>query len=202
MRPSIFIFAALLAFLGGSLLASADTQAGSGWYVVQPVARPGTAQNHAPRYVLGTGVTAGMAGQQAVYVSNNAYAHAGAMRRDIPAEAWRGKRVRVSLRLKQEGDAHAWAGLEVVDNETNGITPANQTNTAGGNVWEAHQFIVDVPRNAVNLVLVAGFSGQGKVWVDGVILEAADSTIAANATRRIVNTAPPGCSPPQKFPCF
>gem|GEM_PF-5857796 len=105
-----------------------------------------------PQYRASIGITPGMAGRQAVFIaSNQHWSRGGAMRRDISLESWRGKRVRLSLRLKAEEGAQAWTGLEIVKTDRNGITPANQSNIASGDGWEAHhlswRFWITPPRS-------------------------------------------------------
>src|SRR5471032_1564631 len=105
--PALAAFA-LLAACGNAALA--DAPANDGWYLSgpsQPQAAPSPVH-------IGAGTTADMAGKQAVYFLKDPGQYNGSnfeLDRNISLAAWRGKRLRVSLRLKTDGDARAWANL-------------------------------------------------------------------------------------------
>jgi hypothetical protein len=202
MRVSIFVAATLFAILNNAALA--DTPVGDGWHVAQPAVHSNTPKRLLPHPDFGTGTTKGMNGERAVYVANNQYYSRGAsMTRDIPLEAWRGKRIRLSLRLKNEDGARGWAGMSIAYSDTNGSAVTDRNVRSGTDGWQTHRFVVDVPYNATALSLSAGVRGQGKLWVDGITLEAVSADVPVNETRRIIRTAPPGCGarPPYGANC-
>lgn len=177
---------------------------GDGWHVVQPTTRFNTPKRLQPHPDFGPGITKGMNGAQAVYVANKQYYSRGAsMARDIPLDAWRGKRIRLSVRFKNEDGTRGGVGVSIVDADTNGFAVADRNAKRGPDGWQIQQFVVDVPHNAAVLSLSAGVWGQGRLWVDGVTLEAVAADVPVNETRRIIRTAPPGCGarPPYGANC-
>ena len=57
-------------------------------------------------------------------------------------------------------------------------------NRAGG-AWQSHTFVLDVPDNATALIVDAGLTGNGTVWLDGGTLQAADRALAVSWSERI-----------------
>ena len=57
---------------------------------------------------------------------------AGYVEKRIPAEPWRGQRVRLSLLLKNQGGMNPWVTVAVRDTDTNGILSRPQGNSDGG----------------------------------------------------------------------
>ena len=194
MRHSSFAPLAFLTILGSTALAAA-APADTGWYLASPKAYPSP-------FHIGTGDMAGMAGKQAVYVMGstspaittwNSGLHYGAMERNISLKAWRGKRVRLSLRLENEGDLRGWTSLYVSRADGSGIRSFPQKTAFGSGGWEDHQFVVDVPTDADNLIVAVGLAGKGKVWVDGLALESVGNDIPVSNTQRVIKAAPPSC---------
>jgi hypothetical protein len=108
--------------------------------------------------------------------------------RSVNLDAWRQKRMRVTLRLKNDGDARAFTSLRINNvNETGLVATAQRNETATG-VWEVHQFVLDVPANAGTLLVNVGLTGKGTVWVDDLRLEAVGTDVPV--TTSAPTTAP------------
>lgn len=193
MRVSAFAAFAALAILATAALAATPTD--SGWFLVSP--RPSSLSP----FHVGTGNTPGMAGQ-AVYVSGetdpvtttwDSGRRYGAMERKFSFAGWRGRRVRVSLRLKTDGHLFGWTSLYLRQADQNGIYAYPQKTAAGSDAWERHQFVLDVPANATEATIAVGLAGKGRVWVDSLSVQPVTAAIPATNTRRITNSAPAGC---------
>lgn len=183
----------LLTFSGTAALA--EGTADTGWFLANPKSVPSS-------FHVGTGAVAGMAGQQAVYVMGktdprvttwNSGSRYGALERKISLVNWRGKRVRLSLRLRNEGDLTGWALLYVSQTNGDGVRAFPQKTVSGSGDWETHEFVLQVPATATDLTVAVGLAGEGKVWVDGLSLEAVGANIPVSDTRRAINAAPAGC---------
>jgi hypothetical protein len=94
------------------------------------------------------------------------------MERRIPLDTWRGKRLRLSLRLKSEGKAGAHVSTRIEKSNEVVIGTNQQSNKRGNPDWQAHQFVLNIPDNATELVIRAGLTGEGTAWLDSVKLEA------------------------------
>ncbi|MBV9548601.1 MAG: hypothetical protein JO256_02895 [Alphaproteobacteria bacterium] len=179
MRKCLFIGVAFLLALSGAAIAATAT-ASDGWYRVR-----GYARWPAVPFEIGTGATTGMMGKAAVYFSGdagwatvrNSQAKYGALQQNIPLAAWRGKRLRLTLRLKDDGDARAWVSLNISDNDRSSVRAETQRNDLGSSVWQSHQFVLDVPADANNLFLSFGLTDEGKVWADDLRLEAVSTDV-------------------------
>src|SRR5665213_3549750 len=125
MRIHILAGVFLFTLIGSA--AAATSTANDGWYRVR-----GYARWPAAPFQIGTGATTGMSGRQAVYFAGdagwatirNSLAKYGALQQDIPLQAWCGKRLRLTLRLKDDGGARAWTSLNIND-EDNSVIRAN-----------------------------------------------------------------------------
>jgi hypothetical protein len=107
----------------------------------------------------------------------NSSALYGRLQRVIPLAAWRGRRLSVSLRLKNDGDARAWAMLQMTQRGRITIA-APQRNAPGNGGWETRRFVLNVSDSADALILNVGLTDQGKVWLDSLTLEAVGADVA------------------------
>lgn len=154
----------------------ATAAVGDGWHLA-----PGSSG-----FTMGTGAVTGMAASQAVYIKGTVrvapMADSRKLARDygavrsIPLAAWHGQRLRLALRLRNEGKARAWTALHITRPD-NAVVAAYQQRNEPGDAWEKHMFVLDVPDNATNLVLNVGLTGAGTVWIDNVTLEAVDADV-------------------------
>jgi hypothetical protein len=145
-----------------------------------------------PRYPLtaGTGVTAGMRSSHALFLTAERAPQQRYLERRIPLAAWRGKRLRATLWLKNQDKARGYASFAVRNMDESGMVPSGGAARTGfqQDGWEAAQVVLDVPGNARELVLHAGLLGSGTLWIDGPMLEAVGQDVAASPVRQI---APP-----------
>lgn len=152
--------------------------------------------------VSGVGKVAGMTGSQALFLkgaaeaggiacttiinichphpgteSLDSFIRNGGLERRIPLQAWRGQRLRLTVRLKNDGAARAYASAQIVMGDAAPIRTFAQRNAAGASAWEAHQFVLDVPDRASDLAIDVGLTGKGTVWLDGITLEAVSKAV-------------------------
>jgi hypothetical protein len=157
----------------------------------------------------GTGTMPGMTGRPAITISGDTGAPAmttartyigrgqygdmapqdsftsyGGLERRIALKDWRGKRLRLTVRLKDEGEAHAYASVHIARISDTAIRTATRVNRPDG-AWQAHSFVLDVPDNATILTVDAGLTGKGTAWLDGVTLEAVDRTVPVTWSERL-----------------
>jgi hypothetical protein len=172
MRIFTLGFFALLT-LSGTAAMAVDAPAQGGWYQVGTFNTP---------YVIGAGPVAGMTAHQAVYIrkikgSDDPHAR-GRLERTIPLAAWRGQRLRLSLRLKAEDGARLFTFAEISKANGAGIRTQAESNSFGNAAWQTHVFVLDVPDNATALVLQVDLNGDGAGWVDEVTLGAVGGNVA------------------------
>src|SRR3569833_2906545 len=148
-----------LALVLCALLGSAATAQAEGWYKEKWV--------HT-QFEIGVGATPGMPASNAAWLSgasrNSDFQPV--MLQDIPVRDFRGKRLSVTVRLKNEGDVRARARILFKQNDYGSLTTAVPEENAPGDAWQDHRFVMDVPRTADTLTLNIGLVGKGKVWID------------------------------------
>jgi hypothetical protein len=151
----------------------------------------GWALSGGANFTAGLGAVAGSTGPQALYIQGAENAgsrkfYLGTLQRQIPAAALRGQRVRLSLRMKNEGIASTMVSLRISRPGGAGIrAPAVQHwQTDDGAAWQVRQFVLDVPADAQDLTLDVSVKDKAKVWVDELKLEAVGQDVALTASGR------------------
>lgn len=163
----------------GAIGVGGDWQARSGFLGAAVSLEPGT-----PRIRLVQGVAEGGAaslrGDAMVPVDTPglepqwAFRNYGGLEKDISLEAWRGKRVRLTLRTQNQDEARAYVLAQVNRARGDGARTLAQRNAPGSGGWETHQFVMDVPGDGNHLYVYAGMTGKGGMLVEGLTLEAVD----------------------------
>jgi hypothetical protein len=169
----------------------------SGWHVDEQ-GLPWRRNLRPAEYVIGAVATEGMAGSEAMVVAARRDASrdgsAGAMR-TIPIEDdWRGKRVRLSARMKssQVQWANMWLyAARPVPLPRQQVSYAARSLRDGTNAWCRMEFELRIPEDATSLSY--GFSlsgGEGGVWADSFAVE----MVERSPTRSV----PDKCQPPRR----
>jgi hypothetical protein len=191
MRIPAFV---LFILIGSAAMANAAT--GSGWRYLPDQRLKASASP----FTTGSGATDGMTASQAVYLRRSGpadrYNAIGVLDQTIPLEAWRGKRVRLTVRLKNEGAA-AVSAFAFIRKDNHVVINAVPQRLASGDAWQSRQFVLDVPENATYFAIQARLSGDGTLWADSVMVEATGTDIALTPSRRVETGGPlPGDNGP------
>ena len=183
MRIPVLAILIAAAFASGSAFAAL---APDDWYFKQGYSRM-------PAHFLksGMGMTEGMMDARDFYLSGdagsatirNSAARYGSLQQVISLQGWRGRRVSLSLRLKNDGDARAWATVQITERGHITIAAPQQNDSVSGQ-WETRRFVLDVPRNAEGMILNVGLTDRGTVWLDGMKLETVGPNIAVSESYR------------------
>jgi hypothetical protein len=140
-----------------------------------------------PNFAIGTAAAPGLTGVQAAFITGNEKARNwqhGAMEQTIPAESWRGRRVSLTLRLKNDDGARAAVALRVVRANAVTFEADVQRNAPGSDAWQSHHVVMDVAADATTLVMRVSTRGKGTAWVEGVRMEAVGAEVPATHGRR------------------
>jgi hypothetical protein len=96
----------------------------------------------------------------------------------IKADAYRGKRVRLSGYLKtrdvREGSAGLWLRVESSDAKLLAIDNMTARRVMRTTDWSRHEVVLDVPEAAPRLAFGALLTGMGQVWADDLALDVVD----------------------------
>ena len=97
------------------------------------------------------------------------------MAQSIRADAFRGKRVRLSAYLRT-ADAQAAGVWLRVDGQTKPITLANMSGRLikGTTDWRRYDIVLDVPAQTIGLAYGVMVLGRGDIWVDDVSVQVVD----------------------------
>jgi hypothetical protein len=179
----------------------------SDWYLTPGISRMhpdgvqrSVTRDDPPGFQAGTGPMAGMSGDRAIYLRGDStdpinkvaepltsFLTYGGLERRIPLDAWRGKRLRLTVRLKNEGNARAYAGVQLNKRNFTAMRAASRLNKQGEGAWQAHSFVLEVPGNARDLVIDVGLVGNGGIWLDAITLEAVNQDVPVNWSERLVD---------------
>ncbi len=98
----------------------------------------------------------------------------------IAADEYRGKRVRLSGWLRTE-NAHAGGFWMRVDGDLRSLGFDNMMDRSVRDTtdWKEYSVVLEVPDNAVNIVIGALIVGKGQIWVDDLRMEIVDLNIAS-----------------------
>lgn len=92
----------------------------------------------------------------------------------VDATPYRGQRLRLAVFAKTV-DVRDWAGLQVTVYGANGRILADDDMGGrpihGTTDWQPHHVVVDVPPDAITLILGANIRGPGELWTDDFLLE-------------------------------
>lgn len=110
----------------------------------------------------------------------------GTIMQSLPAEAYHGKRVRLTAYVKTE-NVRQWVGLWM---RVDGPAPPGTTvppplgfdnmqnrPITGTQDWTKHEIVLDVPANAVWVSFGVMLSGEGAAWIDGPAFEFVGPTV-------------------------
>jgi hypothetical protein len=142
-------------------------------------------QNLPGAYRVGTIKAEGMAGAEALAIAAlpGAEGRGGLVQAAGSIDAWRGKRVRLSARLKSEKFERLQLWLRVLGpNQRTQMRRYDMSEwpIRGTTDWRTHEIVMDVPRDAT--LLNYGFyleGGEGKAFGDAFRLEAVGPEVAA-----------------------
>jgi hypothetical protein len=103
------------------------------------------------------------------------YGKYGTWMRRVAADAFRGKRVRITAILRTEGAtrrADLWVRAQGQDSPGDGLGLAGDMRSLPADSdWSPHEAVIDVPATAAWLEYGAGIAGPGRLWVDGIKAE-------------------------------
>lgn len=143
-------------------------------------------------YEAGTDTAEKHSGRASAYLRLGAYKFKsdgfGALAQTIKAEAYRGRRVRLSAYVKTV-EVEEYAGLWMrVDGAGRLLGFDNMTDRpiVGTSDWARYEVVLDVPEASVNIAFGLLLRGAGRVWVDDFHLEEVGQDVA------VTNLLPPG----------
>jgi hypothetical protein len=95
----------------------------------------------------------------------------------ISADAYRGRRVRISGWIKSEGVQMAAVGARVETIDGGHMLAYGRDEVVGSHGWTRREVVLDVDPQAQRIALGAGVWGLGEIWVDDFSLEVVDRSV-------------------------
>ena len=97
----------------------------------------------------------------------------GTLMQTIKADAYRGKRVRMSAWVRSDGadSAQLWMRLDGPNGSMLGFDNMDNRKITGTTDWKKYEITLDVPDSAINLAFGAFVAGKGQAWVDDFAFE-------------------------------
>lgn len=109
----------------------------------------------------------------------------------ISADAWRGKRVRLSAMVRTRGAQRAqlWMRVDGQNRQVLAFDSMSNRPITGSRNWRSYSIVLDVPRSATSISYGFMLAGQGTVWADNFRIRAVDGSVPLTAPPRLP-TAP------------
>jgi hypothetical protein len=106
----------------------------------------------------------------------------GALRQDIAAHDYAGKRIRFSASLMTQGIEH-YTGLMICLVEPSGtrVWAMQKRPIRGTTDWKRYEYVVDVPEDTRAILFGLSIQGRGKVWASGFEFEPVDKNVPVTA---------------------
>jgi len=116
---------------------------------------------------------------------------------NIKADAYRGKRVRLSAFVKSE-DVQGWAGLwmriDGPDNKCLGFDNMQERAIKGTSYWKKYEIMLDVPDDSVEICYGILQTGKGQVWIGDLKFEAVGNDMLAIKEKNADTNNPAICT--------
>ncbi len=117
----------------------------------------------------------------------------GALMQEFVPEAYRGRRVRLSARLRSEevaGRAALWMRIDGLAHQTIVLDAMASRPITGTTPWAVYAVVLDVPDEAEVVALGVLLEGAGSVDVEGVALDVVGADVPVTAAPRALPRAP------------
>jgi hypothetical protein len=107
----------------------------------------------------------------------------GTLTQVVAADAWRGKRLRLSGWVRTAGITSGFGGLWLRVDPELGFDNMRDRGVQGTTSWSRYEVILDVPQEATQIAFGALLSGNGSLWVDDLSLEAVGKEVPRTDSR-------------------
>ena len=117
----------------------------------------------------------------------------GTMMQSFDAKEYRAKRIKLSAWVKA-GSVKDWAGVwmrvDGPDMKSLAFDNMQSRPIKGTKDWARYDVVLDVPENAVQIAFGVLLSGEGKVWISDMGLEAVDKSVPLTSPSSEMAPAP------------
>ena len=205
MRLALFTAFAFLVVISGAMGLTTTSMPwkdgeplADGWTMSQPT----LPQTYKFPLTLGVGTTEGMSGDHALFMTAEQGVANRFLEQRIDLAAWRGKRLRVSLRLKPQDKTLGNVAFTVTNSDGSKVMPkpGEMRNARKPNVWSTEQFVLDVPAKAEQLLVRVTKYWSGTLWIDQLVLEGVGHEVNTDAVRVVPAMGGTDTSPPAPAP--
>jgi len=121
----------------------------------------------------------------------------GSLLQSFAADAYRGKRVRMStyvLSAGMQGQARLWMRADSQEKTGRSFGTLVDRSIRDSDElqrnWQRHEVVLDVPQEAVEITFGLMLSGTGQIWIDDFRFEVVGKEVPASAMR-VLTQAPP-----------
>ena len=178
---------ACVALLAAGLFAGAATAAGpiKGWF---------TAGSAPANYDFGTEHTDGSAHNKSAFIAAKSVKPEGfgTLMQTVLADSYRGKRLRLSARIKSANADHAqlWMRIDGSNQKMLGFDNMDSHPVTGTTDWKRYEVVLDVPDNSVDIAFGIFLNGGGKMWADDFKLEPVGKDVPVTDTDAALRKTP------------
>ncbi|MFT9848378.1 helix-turn-helix transcriptional regulator [Aneurinibacillus sp. REN35] len=139
--------------------------------------------SHPAEYEMGTDQNTVHSGKAAGYIASTAttsHHGFGTMMQMFNAQAYRGKRLRLSAFLKTEevsNWAALWMRIDGANGDMLGFDNMEQRPLTGTSEWNQYAIILDIPQESTAIAFGILLSGSGEVWIDTIRFDEVDENV-------------------------
>ena len=116
----------------------------------------------------------------------------GTLMQMILPDSYRGKRLRLSARIKTANADHAqmWMRIDGPDQKMLGFDNMDSHPVTGTTDWKRYEVVLDVPDNSVAIAFGIFLNGAGKMWADDFKLEPVGKNVAVTGSNADLRKTP------------
>jgi hypothetical protein len=140
-----------------------------------------------PDYQAGIDRRVAHRGHASIYLKSLAPSAGGdAIRQRIRADAYRGKRIRLTGWVKAEHSGALWLRVDM----SNGDYVLDNIVDMPPGDWSKRQLVADVPADALGISFGLRMKGQGQAWADDLSLDVVSTSVPTTTIERRKDHAP------------
>ncbi|MGA7712120.1 MAG: hypothetical protein WCA81_09475 [Rhizomicrobium sp.] len=145
-------------------------------------------------YDFGTEHTEGAAHSKSAFIaakSAKPYGYGTLMQMILP-DSYRGKRLRLTARIKTANADHAqlWMRIDGPNQKMLGFDNMDSHPVTGTTGWKRYEVVLDVPESSIAIAFGIFLNGGGKMWADDFRLEPVGKDVAVTGSDLDLRKAP------------
>jgi hypothetical protein len=139
-------------------------------------------------YTCGTETAPGDAGKSSfIKAKSEAPTGIATLMQQIAADAYRGKRLRLTAAMKtaNAGRAQLWMRVDGADRKMLAFYNMDDRPVTGTSDWKPYTVVLDVPQDAAGIAFGYFLGGQGEVWAKDLVLSVVGNDVPVSGAKPV-----------------